>query len=350
MLAENSAPADNSENHDAVAPSSDGGTSTLFIGIRYVFVGVLLVLIGVLALIGKNYFDTSENEVKGLKNEVKGLQIEKEELMKQLELSAGCQAEKSKLEGLMVSKLEDLLDSNPDEVLRMELEKFKRELEAQVKLASSQLEQKELEVQAKLHRWQLGQKIRGGLEFKGTCYTTFAYNFENVLLLTFTSNGWFKDRVTHSKYKAWVKEWSSTDNKDTFWDDKNIKKMFGEPERLDLLMNHFRNMEKENANPVIFSTLSSKELIESLMLHAGFITNLEVFVKVGSLGRQYRAEKILESLIRTKNVEWYEVMFFDNHEDEKLESPSFNAEELPERELKATLEKIEGMIRKDCEN
>jgi len=192
---------------------------------------------------------------------------------------------------------------------------------------------KSLELEAKFNRWRLG--VKDGPENKRSCSPIYhAYNFENVILRTFI----------HKLYWEYIEQWSRTDDKDktNFWEGKNIN-WFGKSDRLELFMNHFAKMKKMGANPIIFSTVSRKDFIQSVLrLTEGWTEKLDVFVADGS-SRLIKVKAIIEKLMRENYyLEWYEVIFFDN--DDLVLDPIFvNSKKLDptERDLEKALTQIE---------
>jgi len=208
-------------------------------------------------------------------------------------------------------------------------------------LADCKTRIKSLELEAKFNRWRLG--VKDAPENKRSCFPIYhAYNFENVIVRT----------VIHTKYEEWIEQWSRTNDKDktTFWEGKNIN-WFGKSDRLELFMKHFTKMKNMGANPIIFSTVSRKDFIQSVLdLTEGWNEQLEVFVADGS-SRLNKVKAIIEKLMRENHLlEWYEVIFFDNV-DLVLDPLFVNSKKLDpsERDLKEALTQIEvGLNRTTC--
>jgi len=285
--------ADKSARHDVLS-SNDGSspTNSLFIDRRCASVALLTAVAGIIVLICWNYH---QDTVQKLQDSVANLQDWKVDFTAE------------------------------NEKLRTESEQLKK-----------QLLQSEKEL---LSVWTGVEKLRRyirNLDMEGTCYTTFAYDFDYVMLS-------ISDKQKMENYQNYLRDYRDANNKAEFLKNKNKEFIWRNDRRLHILVTHFTKM-KQNAKLVIFSIYSPKEVIESLLLYFPAFKDLEIFVELEAPEPHNRVRDILLHIIPAGNLEWYEIMFISS----EWEYPCCKQYPFDVVSQQKSLTEIEGMVKKEC--
>jgi len=272
-------------------------STTSFIGSRYSIIALLTLVAAIIVLVGWNYH---QYIVRELYDSVAKLQDEKSDLT--------TKNQKLKTEG--------------EQVKNQQLQ-FDKESQHELLSVGASVE--------KLRRY-----IRK-VDIEGTCYTTFAYDFDFVILSVW-------DEQKRKNWQNLVRDYSVVKNKAEFLRIKSKEFIWNNDRRLNKFVSHFSEM-KQNANLVIFSIWTPKELIQSLLHHFPAFKKLEILVELEAPEPENRVRDILLTLIPTRNLEWYEIMFISSSE---LKYPCCKQYAFDVRSEQESLTKIEDMVKKEC--
>lgn len=176
----------------------------------------------------------------------------------------------------------------------------------------------------------LGRWIRGEEKY---CFKTFVYHFDEVII------------HDEEQYKTLFKKYNYN-IADLIENTKGVidKLLFGDSERLNMLETHFLKMRETKANLLIFSIFSPKEVIESLFHYLPDSMKLEIWDENRVSDMNGKMTDILLSLLRTTDLEWYEVKFIYKTELEYVSTNNYRIGD----SLSESLAEIENMARNTC--